>query len=350
MANTRREFLCTVSAAAAVGVLQNNPLENPLAASETTTADRPLGVALVGLGSQSTQTLFSRLADSPLCRINALVSSDAAKARAYADKSGISGRHIYTYDSFDKIADDASIDIVYIALPNAMHCEFAVRAAQAHKHVLCESPMAVSSAQCRTMIDACAEHSRLIAVASSPLPLPLGCFGHIHTIEASQALSIENPNSWRLDSALSGGGALLQAGIDVLRTQRLWVASDPLWVIAQETKTDAQRFAQVDESVTWSLGFAQGTIAHGAVSLNYQGPGQLKVRGQIASLSSAFPSTNHYWTRADQLETFAASIQGKPVFPDNRFNPIHADEALKDMLIAEAILRSIKDRCQVQLG
>jgi predicted dehydrogenase len=143
---------------------------------------------------------------------------------------------------------------------------------------------------------------------------------------------------------------LLQAGIDVLRTQRLWVASDPLWVIAQETKTDAQRFAQVDESVTWSLGFAQGTIAHGAVSLNHQGPGQLKVRGQIASLSSAFPSTNHYWTRADQLETFAESIQGKPVFPDNRFNPINADEALKDMLIAEAILRSIKERCQVHLG
>ena len=230
-----------------------------------------------------------------------------------------------------------------------MHCELAVRAAKAGKHVFCESPMAIDSVECREMIDAFTRHSRRLAVASAPLARSSKCFGPIESIEAAQSLRIERPNSWRLDRALSGGGAVFQAGIDVLRTSRLWAGSDPVWVIAQESKTDARRFARIDESVTWTLGFDNGAIAHGAVSLNYQGQGHLRVQGQLASLSSEFPTQNQ-WSRADQLLAFAGSIQGKPVIPDNRFNPLDAHEALQDVVLAEAIFRSIRERRQVQLG
>jgi predicted dehydrogenase len=178
----------------------------------------------------------------------------------------------------------------------------------------------------------------------------MNCCGSILSIEASNALAIDPKSPWRLDRQLSGGGALLQVGIDVLRTQRLWADSAPVWVIAQETKTDATRFAQIDESVTWSLGFASGTVAHGAVSLNYPAPGHLKVQGPQASFCSDFPSANHYWSRADQLESFAASIQGMSLLPADRFNSLDAANALEDMLLAEAILRSIKQRSEVQLG
>jgi len=347
MANSRRDFLSSISSATALGFLQ----AQTLSASELPSSlQKPLGVALVGLGNQSIQTLLADLDQSPWCRIAGLVSGDSDRAGAYASKLGLSSKQVYNYESFDKIASDDSIDLVYIALPNALHCEYAVRAAQSGKHVFCESPMAVNSNQCQTMIEACKRNSRALAVASSPLPKPLGCLGRIQSIEASNALSIDRPNSWRWSRELAGGGALLQSGIDVLRTQRIWANSEPVWVIAQETKTDVARFANLDESVTWSIGFANGAVAHGAVSLNYAGQGKLQVTGQTGSFACAFPSTNHYWTRADQLESFAASILKEDVLPANRFNSLGADEALQDMMLVEAILVSINHGRQVQLG
>ena len=360
MANTRREFLSAVSTAAALSALHTQ-----VGASVTpvkyATANCPpaMGIAVVGLGTQSIRNvgpLFANplqanplQANHPTCRISALVSGDASKAQAYAKAWSIDRSHVYDYDSFDRIAADEAIDIVYLAVPTGMHCELAVRAAKAGKHVFCESPMAIDSVECREMIDVFTRHSRRLAVASAPLARSSKCFGTIESIDAAQSLRIEQPNSWRLDRALSGGGAVFQAGIDVLRTSRLWAGSDPVWVIAQESKTDARRFAGIDESVTWTLGFDNGTIAHGAVSLNYQGQGHLRVQGQLASLSSEFPNQNQ-WSRADQLLAFAGSIQGKPVIPDNRFNPLDAHEALQDVVLAEAIFRSIQERRQVQLG
>jgi len=296
-----------------------------------------MGIAVVGLGTQSVRNvgpLFANplQANHPTCRISALVSGDASKAQAYAKAWSIDRSHVYDYDSFDRIAADEAIDIVYLAVPTGMHCELAVRAAKAGKHVFCESPMAIDSVECREMIDVFTRHSRRLAVASAPLARSTKCFGPIESIDAAQSFRIEQPNSWRLDRALTGGGAVFQAGFDVLRTCRLWAGSDPVWVIAQESKTDARRFAGI-----------------GAVSLNYQGQGHLRVQGQLASLSSEFPTQNQ-WSRADQLLAFAGSIQGKPVIPGNRFNPLDAHEALQDVVLAEAIFRSIQERRQVQLG
>jgi len=360
MANTRREFLSAVSTAAALSALHTQAGASVSPAQLASAICAPaMGIALVGLGAQSIRNagpllanpLLANplLANHPVCRISALVSGDASKAQAYAKAWSIDRSHVYDYDSFDRIVADEAIDIVYLAVPTGMHCELAVRAAKAGKHVFCESPMAIDSVECREMIDAFTRHSRRLAVASAPLARSSKCFGTIESIEAAQSLRIEQPNSWRLDRALSGGGAVFQAGIDVLRTSRLWAGSDPVWVIAQESKTDARRFAGIDESVTWTLGFDNGTIAHGAVSLNYQGQGHLRVQGQLASLSSEFPTQNQ-WSRADQLLAFAGSIQGKPVIPDNRFNPLDAHEALQDVVLAEAIFRSIQERRQVQLG
>ena len=46
--------------------------------------------------------------------------------------------HTYTYKQYDQCLRDGHIDAVYIALPNHLHCEYAVRAAKAGIHVLCE--------------------------------------------------------------------------------------------------------------------------------------------------------------------------------------------------------------------
>ncbi len=80
----------------------------------------------------------------------AVASRDAAKARAYADDKGIPKAH----GSYEALLADPDVDVVYISLPNALHCEWTVKAAQAGKHVLIEKPAAVTLDELDRMIDA----------------------------------------------------------------------------------------------------------------------------------------------------------------------------------------------------
>ena len=95
-------------------------------------------------------------AQSQTAKVTALVTGHPdTKGVKYAAMYGIPKTSIYTYETFDRIRDNENIDAVYVGLPNSMHCEYTVRAAQAGKHVFCEKPMAISSAECRKMIEAC---------------------------------------------------------------------------------------------------------------------------------------------------------------------------------------------------
>ena len=80
-------------------------------------------------------------------------------------KYDIPKANVYDYKNFASIADNKDIDVVYVVLPNSMHEEFVVRAAQAGKHVICEKPMAITP-------KALSEHDRYLArkqTNSSPL-------------------------------------------------------------------------------------------------------------------------------------------------------------------------------------
>src|SRR5579862_2728899 len=127
----------------------------PLRAQTSGASQKPVGYAAVGLGTIS--DIFMRAcANSQTAKITALVTGHPdTKGAKYSAMYGVPKTSIYTYETFDRIRDDKNIEAVYIGLPNSMHAEYTVRAAQAGKHVLCEKPMAISSAECKTMIDAC---------------------------------------------------------------------------------------------------------------------------------------------------------------------------------------------------
>ena len=84
--------------------------------------------------------------------ITAIASRTGDRAAEAADALGLPK----AYDSYEALLDDGDIDAVYIPLPNDLHAEWTFRAAEAGKHVLCEKPLAMSSAQAREMVDACA--------------------------------------------------------------------------------------------------------------------------------------------------------------------------------------------------
>jgi predicted dehydrogenase len=81
----------------------------------------------------------------------AVVSGDRAKRRGIARRYGL--EPAFTYEQFDDCL--AQVDAVYIALPNSMHAEYAIKAAGAGVHVLCEKPLAVTALECRQVIAAC---------------------------------------------------------------------------------------------------------------------------------------------------------------------------------------------------
>ncbi|MEO6359999.1 MAG: Gfo/Idh/MocA family oxidoreductase, partial [Sphingomicrobium sp.] len=123
--------------------------------AQVPTAGRKLGYAVVGLGYYATRMIMPRFADCKYSRLTALVSGTPAKLQQFGDEYKIPARSRYSYANFDSIRDNPDVDIVYVVLPNSMHAEYTIRAARAGKHVMCEKPMAISSAECRAMIAAC---------------------------------------------------------------------------------------------------------------------------------------------------------------------------------------------------
>src|SRR5574339_547991 len=130
--NPRRQFLAQTAALATL------PLISSIGGAQA--SGKKLGVALVGLGSLSTNQIAPALQKTKLCRLAGIVTGTPAKEKIWADKYKIPQKNIYNYDNFDQIANNPDIDVVYVVLPNAMHGEFTIRAAKAGKHVLCEKP------------------------------------------------------------------------------------------------------------------------------------------------------------------------------------------------------------------
>src|SRR5688500_9629704 len=111
-----------------------------------------LGVALEGLGKYSSGELEPSLEKTTHCRLTGIVTGLERKAKEWNEKYNIPDPNIYSYENFDSIKDNTDIDIVYVVLPNAMHADYVVRAAQAGKHVICEKPPAVTVDDCDRMI------------------------------------------------------------------------------------------------------------------------------------------------------------------------------------------------------
>lgn len=114
--------------------------------------------AVVGLGHIAQTAVIPAFVNAANSQLAAIVSSDSEKRRHIAGRYGI--RLACSYDDYEKCLESGEVDAVYIALPNHLHRDYAVRAAKAGIHVLCEKPMAVTEEDCRAMI-AAAENAKV---------------------------------------------------------------------------------------------------------------------------------------------------------------------------------------------
>jgi predicted dehydrogenase len=113
---------------------------------------RTIGYALVGLGHIAQAAVLPAFRHAKKSsRLVALVSGDAAKRRTLGERYRVPA---FRYEDLDDVLAREDVDAVYIALPNTLHAECAIRAARAGVHVLTEKPMATSEEDCRRMIEA----------------------------------------------------------------------------------------------------------------------------------------------------------------------------------------------------
>lgn len=330
--------------------------------------DEKLGVALVGMGRYASRQLAPALEQTKLCKLAAIVTGTPSKAEAWRESHPQLDGHIYDYDTFEQMADDDSIDIVYVVLPPGMHAEFTIRAAKIGKHVICEKPMAVSADECQSMIDACDVAGKKLSIGYrlhfEPHNLEarrLGqeqVFGPVKLIHSSFGFRIGDPNQWRLKRDLAGGGAMMDVGIYCIQAARYVTGEEPVSVTAQEVKTDPVKFAEVDETITWQMVFPSGCIATSATSYASRmerlfasaenGWFELRpayiyggVTGKTSEGPMDFPNV---FEQALQMDDFADCIL------NDRTSSVDGHEGLRDMRIIEAIYESIATGASVDIS
>jgi predicted dehydrogenase len=264
---SRREF-SKLGGLAAAG-MASNPLS--ALAQETPGKDGRIGYAIVGLGRISLDHFMPACLQSKHSKVTALVSGHPEKARKYAAQFNVPENSIYTYEQYDRIRENPNVDAVYIALPNSMHAEYTIRAAEAGKHVLCEKPMATTVADSRNMIAACA-------------------IGTVQAIESANGFNI-SPGEWRLDKKLAGGGPMLDVGIYSLNACRFLTGEEPQVLAAYSSTIDHDgRFREVEENDSWTMRFPSGILASCNTSYGADMNGYYRVHGSkgMIDLSPAF--------------------------------------------------------------
>jgi predicted dehydrogenase len=341
-------------------------------------SERKLGYAVVGLGSYGLGRIIPQFKNCKNSRLVGLVSGDPAKAKRVAAEYGVPEKNIYNYQNYDSIRDNPDIDIVYVCLPVAMHAEYTIRAAKAGKHVMCEKPMAVSSADCEAMIAACRQAGKKLMIGYrchfEPTNLEAirraraGEIGKLRYFRSEHGFNFGNPDAWRLKKAMSGGGSLMDMGIYALNASRYMTGEEPVAVYAVES-TDKRdpRFREVEDRIAFELEFPSGVIGScmsmysaaqnhillmgdkGRIELEpataYEGNKLWVGNGHGDDKNEVTPPPGPGATQwAGQLDHLSQCVL------QNRQPIVAGEEGLRDIRIIEAIYRSAREKRRIALG
>lgn len=339
--------------------------------------DKRVGFAIVGLGRLSLENILPAFAGAKKSRPVALVSGSPEKAKTVAAQYGIKPEAIYSYDKFDNIKNNPDIAAVYVVLPNAMHKEFVLRAAKAGKHILCEKPMATSSADAKRMVEGCRDARRLLMIAYRCQYEPYNRkvidllrqqkYGAAKLIRAVNVQNMAAPEQWRLKRAMAGGGSLPDVGIYCLNAARYLTGEEPVEIYARiATTPNDPRFREVEETVSFSLRFPGGVIADCATSYGMHESRYLHVHTDSASfqLENAFAyegqqlRVSHRDGRAESIDQMRLSQKDQFALEidhmadcilNNRKPHTPGEEGVQDHLLMEAIYKAAATNRPVSL-
>lgn len=198
----------------------------------------------------------------------ALITGDPVKGRELSRQYKV--EHVFSYEEFDEFLALGIADAIYIALPNSMHAEIAVRAMKAGLHVLCEKPLALTLKDTLAMGNAAQKFGVKLMTAyrlhfdranlKAAEVANSGQLGNLRYFSSNFSYRIKDPNNIRLRSDV-GGGPLWDIGIYCINAIRSIFRDEPAEVFAYASKTPLKKFKEVEEGVSAILKYADGRLA-----------------------------------------------------------------------------------------
>lgn len=325
--------------------------------------------AVVGLGWIAQEVILPAFKDARHSQLAALVTDDPHKAKELAKKYGVT--QIFDYSGYDRLLRSGAIDAVYIALPNNMHKDFTVRAAQAGIHVLCEKPMADTVAECEDMIRAAGQNRVKLMIAYrlhfEPANLRAievvqgGDIGELRIFNSVFTEQVVEGNI-RLKKAL-GGGPLMDIGVYQINAARYLFRAEPIEIIGAASRGADPRFREVHEMVSGILRFPGDRLASFSCSFGAAPVDSYRVVGTKGELAME-PAFDYHselkmklktdddekQTSFDKVDQFGGEIEyfSQCVLNNTEPEP-NGYEGLADIRIIQALLESIRTEKPVKL-
>ena len=369
--NSRRDFLQKITATAfALPFVPAYGMESMKQATDRPYEGPVLRVAIMGLGSYGTR-VAEAMQTSQRAKLVGVISGTPSKIKDWQHKYNIPEKNCYNYENFDSIKDNPDIDAVYVITPNSLHVPLGMRVANAGKHVICEKPMALTANEGQQLVDTCKNAKVKLLVGYrmhfEPKTLEIirmrqaGELGKISFFQGLCGFPIGDPTQWRLNKKLAGGGAMMDIGIYAINGSRYMIGEEPIWVTAQETKTNPEKFKDgVDETIQFQMGFPSGAIASclSTYAMNNldrfflngekgfaemqpsTGYGPIKARSHAGELS--IPHITHQTVQMDEMSDIILQHK-QPIVP------VDGEEGIKDLKIIDAIFLATKTGKRIEL-
>lgn len=329
----------------------------------------PVRYAVVGAGWISQAAFLPGVAYSGNSVVTALVTGDAAKAAALAQRYGI--KHVHGYADYDQLLTSGDIDAIYLALPNDMHRQYALPALQRGIHVLLEKPMATSEADCEAMIEAARNGNAKLMIAYrlhfEPATLAAielvrsGKLGRIRAFSAMFSQSVA-PSNHRANHGY-WAGPVSDMGVYPINAVRNLFGEEPVEVSATGVRHPDLPF-NFDDTVSVTLRFADHRVAQFVVSYSGANVDQYRILGTKGDLEVSpgfifgvglrlrltldgkteerpFDATNQF---GGELQYFSDCIL------HNREPEPNGEEGLADVRVLAAIERALESGQPQNLG
>jgi predicted dehydrogenase len=342
--------------------------------------DKRVGFAVVGLGRLSLEEIIPAFGTCKLAKLTALMTGDIAKGKRVAEQYGVSPDAVFAYDDWKGLAARKDVQAVYIVTPNGLHLKQVKQAAAIGKQVLCEKPMAATSAEAQEMVDICEKAGVTLMIAYRCQYEPhnaevtrmvrSGEFGALKLIEAHNGQVQDDAMQWRHDQALAGGGALPDIGIYCLSFARFVTGEEPEEIFAWSWSTPGDpRFKDVEENVAWQMRFPSGVVARLACSYGAHEarPARLYFEKAVVQLEPAFAYKGlrlkviHRSADREDVEVMEERLMGETnqfateidhmaeCVITGRRPRTPGEEGLQDHKLMEAIYKSAADNRPVKL-
>jgi predicted dehydrogenase len=369
--NSRRQFLQKLTASAiALPILSGSKAENQPVVPTEPYQGPVLRVAIMGLGSYGTR-VAERMKACTKAKLVGVISGTPSKVKDWQAKYNIPEKNCYNYENFDAVKNNPDIDAIYVITPNGLHKDQVIRVAKAGKHAICEKPMAINAKEGQEMVDACKKANvhllvgyrmRFEANTLEVIRMRMeGEFGKILFFQGLSGFRIGDPTQWRLNKKLAGGGAMMDIGIYSINGSRYMVGEDPIWVTAEETKTNHEKFKEgVDETIQFQLGFPSGAVASCLSTYNmnnldrfflngekgfaelWPATGYAPIKGRTMKGELTKPHIEHQTVQMDEMADIILAGK-KPIMP------VDGVEGVKDLKIIDAIYLAVKTGKKVEI-